>query len=139
MNYEVCDRTIRRDLAALESAGFPLYTHRVGNRNCWRLSSKPFKALSETAFTLSELCAFYINRVRLAAVAGSPIDGDLRSAIDKVSKALGPHMKSMSRSEAGSLDLDKVEHAEIRAIRDQGGVSGASSSTPGDRTGRSQS
>ncbi len=92
--YEVCDRTVRRDLAALESAGFPLYPHRAGNQNCWRLSSKPFKALAETAFTLSELCAFYMNRARLAAVGGSPIDGDLQSAMGKVSKALGPRMKA---------------------------------------------
>jgi predicted DNA-binding transcriptional regulator YafY len=92
--YGVVERTLRRDLASLEAAGFTLYPQRVDGHNCWRLSGKPLKAITETAFTLPELCAFYVNRTQLAAAGGSPIDGDFRSAINKVSKALGPQMKA---------------------------------------------
>jgi predicted DNA-binding transcriptional regulator YafY len=92
--HGVVERTIHRDLTALESAGFTLYPQRVDHSNCWRLSGKPLKAITETAFTLPELCAFYMNRTQLAAVGGSPIDADLRSAIAKVSKAVGPQMKA---------------------------------------------
>ena len=92
--YEVCDRTLRRDLAALETAGFTLYPQSVDGRNCWRLTGKPLKAITETSFTLPELCAFYMNRTQLAAAGGPPIDADLQSAIAKVSKALGPQMKA---------------------------------------------
>jgi predicted DNA-binding transcriptional regulator YafY len=90
----VVERTIRRDLAALEAAGFTLYPQRVDGRNCWRLSGRPLKAITETTFSLPELCAFYVNRTQLAAVGGSPIDADLRAAIQKVSRALGPQMKA---------------------------------------------
>ncbi len=92
--YDVGERTIRRDLVALETAGFTLYPQRVDRRNCWRLSGKPLKAITETTFNLPELCAFYMNRTQLAAVGGSPIHADLRSAMAKVSKALGPQMKA---------------------------------------------
>jgi predicted DNA-binding transcriptional regulator YafY len=92
--HEVVERTIRRDLAALESAGFTLYPQRVDGRNCWRLSGKPLKAITETAFTLPELCAFYVNRTQLASSGGAPIEADLASAITKVGKALGPQMKA---------------------------------------------
>ncbi len=94
LKHEVCERTIRRDLAALESAGFTLYPESVDGRNCWRITGRPLKAITETAFTLAELCAFYMNRTQLAAVGGSPIDTDLQSAMAKVSKALGPHMQA---------------------------------------------
>ena len=90
----MCERTIRRDLSALETAGFTLYPESVDGHNCWRLTGKPLKAITETTFTLAELCAFYVNRTQLAAVGGSPIDTDLQSAMAKVSKALGPHMKA---------------------------------------------
>ena len=66
----------------------------MGRSNCWRLSGKPLKAIPDTTFTLGELCVFYVNRTQLAAVGGSLVDADLQSAIEKVSKALGPQMKA---------------------------------------------
>lgn len=93
--FKVCTRTIRRDLNALESAGFPLYPEVADSgEQYWRLSGKPFKKLTDTAFTLSELCAFWANRTRLTATGGSPIDADLQSALAKVARALSPHMKA---------------------------------------------
>ena len=98
----MCTRTIRRDLNALQAAGFPLYTEpQAGSEQYWRLSGKPFRRLTETAFTLSELCAFWANRTRLAATAGSPIDADLESALGKVARALSPHMKAYLDKLAG--------------------------------------
>ena len=89
-------RTIRRDLDALQAAGFSLYDvpSDSGGPSHWRVSSPPLKRLGGTSFTLSELCAFYINRTRLAATGATPIDASLKSAIDKVEKALSPHMKT---------------------------------------------
>ena len=93
--YDVCTRTIRRDLNALESAGFPLYQEpRPAGGHFWRLSGKPFRKLPDTAFTMSELCAFWANRTRLTTTGGSPIDRDLNSALEKVARSLSPHMKA---------------------------------------------
>jgi proteasome accessory factor B len=93
--HRVSGRTIRRDLDALQSAGFPLYdTPCPGGPHLWRLAGQPFRKLTETSFSFPELCAFYANRTRLAANGGSPIDADLHSALQKVGRALSPHMRS---------------------------------------------
>ena len=94
VEHGVNPRTIRRDLNALQDAGFPLYTEpRTGGQHYWRLSGHPFRKLADTSFTLSELCAFYANRTRLTATGATPIDADLQSALGKVGRALSPHMK----------------------------------------------
>jgi len=92
-DLDVGERTIRRDLAALQEAGFPLYRHEPpAGAHFWRLSG-PLGKLGESGFTLAELCAFYANRTRLTAAGASPIDTDLESAMAKVAKALNPRMK----------------------------------------------
>ena len=102
--HRVCTRTIRRDLNALESAGFPLYPEtRPDGGHYWRLSGKPFRRLTDTAFTLSELCAFWANRTRLTTTGGNPIDRDLNSALEKVARSLSPHMKAYLDKLAGVL------------------------------------
>ena len=64
----VTTRTIRRDLAALQEAGFPLYDERDDEgRVRWRLDGQVLKGL-ETGFTLPELCALYLSRNLLEAV-----------------------------------------------------------------------
>ena len=72
---EVTTRTIRRDLAALQEAGFPLYdTHDENGRVRWRLDGQVLKGL-ETGFTLPELCALYLSRNLLESVAGNGTGG----------------------------------------------------------------
>jgi predicted DNA-binding transcriptional regulator YafY len=90
----VTTRTIRRDLTALQQAGFPIYDDRVDGQVYWRLSGRPFKRLTDTAFTLTELCAFYVNRARLASIGASPIEADVQSALAKISSALSPAMRT---------------------------------------------
>lgn len=98
----VKERTIRRDLAALQEAGFPLYPHETESGPYhWRLL-KPLGKLNDATFTLAELCAFYANRRRLSAAGASPIDADLESAMRKVGRALNPRMKKYLD------DLDRV-------------------------------
>ena len=89
----VTTRTIRRDLDALQEAGFPLYDEKVDGHTWWKLSGHAFKGLSETGFTLSELCAFYFSRTILEALAGAPFSADLKTGFDKLSGALTPRMR----------------------------------------------
>jgi predicted DNA-binding transcriptional regulator YafY len=90
----VTTRTIRRDLQALQEAGFPLYDdrNRDDNRTRWVISGQAFKGLA-AGLTLSELCALYFSRALLESLAGTPFKDDVESAFDKLEAALTPHMR----------------------------------------------
>jgi predicted DNA-binding transcriptional regulator YafY len=89
----VTTRTIRRDLEALQSAGFPLFDEVEDGKRFWRIDSRPFKALADTGFTLSELCALYFSRTLVDVLAGTPFRDDLESAFAKFERALSPKMR----------------------------------------------
>ena len=92
-DLDVTTRTIRRDLAALQEAGFPLYDERdEDGRAHWRLDGQVLKGL-ETGFTLAELCALYLSRNMLEAVAGTPFQRDLTLAFTRLEKMLSPRMR----------------------------------------------
>jgi proteasome accessory factor B len=97
----VTTRTIRRDLAALQEAGFPLYDERDDDgRARWRLDGQVLKGL-ETGFTLAEMCALYLSRNMLEAVAGTPFQRDLTLAFARLEKMLSPRMRQF---------LDRLPH-----------------------------
>jgi len=90
---DVTTRTIRRDLAALQEAGFPLYDERDDDGHVrWRLDGAVLNGL-ETGFTLAELCALYLSRNLLEAVAGTPFQRDLSNAFGRLEKMLSPRMR----------------------------------------------
>jgi len=90
----VTTRTIRRDLQALEEAGFPLFDDRSQDdgRTRWCINGQAFKGLA-AGLTLSELCALYFSRSLVESLAGTPFRDDVESAFDKLSSALTPHMR----------------------------------------------
>jgi predicted DNA-binding transcriptional regulator YafY len=89
----VTTRTIRRDLDALQEAGFPLFDEKVEGRVYWKLTGQPFKMLAETGFSLSELCAFYFSRTIFECLAGAPFAADLKSGFEKLAAVLTPRMR----------------------------------------------
>jgi proteasome accessory factor B len=92
-DLDVTTRTIRRDLAALQEAGFALYDERDDNgRVRWRIDGQAFRGL-ESGFTLPELCALYLSRNLLEAVAGTPFQRDLTNAFARLEKMLSPRMR----------------------------------------------
>jgi predicted DNA-binding transcriptional regulator YafY len=90
----VTTRTIRRDLQALEEAGFPIYDDRSRDdgRTRWLLNGQAFRGLG-TGLTVAELCALYFSRTLLESLAGTPFRADLESAFDKLAGVLTPHMQ----------------------------------------------
>ena len=90
----VTTRTIRRDLQALEEAGFPLYDDRTHDdgRTRWRVNGQAFKGLA-AGLSVSELCALYFSRTLLESLSGTPFRDDLESAFDKLASVLTPHMR----------------------------------------------
>jgi predicted DNA-binding transcriptional regulator YafY len=91
---DVTTRTIRRDLQALEEAGFPLFDDkgRDDGKTRWMVNGHAFKGLS-AGLTVSELCALYFSRTLLESLSGTPFRDDVESAFEKLSSALTPHMR----------------------------------------------
>ena len=90
---DVTTRTIRRDLAALQEAGFALYDERdEDGRVRWRIDGQALHGL-ESGFTLPELCALYLSRNLLESVAGTPFQRDLTNAFARLEKMLSPRMR----------------------------------------------
>src|SRR3970040_431386 len=83
----VTERTIRRDIEALQEAGFPLYDDRVDGRKVWRLVSGYKQRLTQS-FTLAELSALYFSKNLLSFLGGAPFAQDLESAFAKIREAL---------------------------------------------------
>jgi predicted DNA-binding transcriptional regulator YafY len=90
----VTTRTIRRDLQALEEAGFPLFDDRTHDdgRTRWRINGGAMKGLA-AGLTLAELCALHFSRTLVEALAGTPFKEDVESAFEKLGSALTPHMR----------------------------------------------
>ena len=90
----VTTRTIRRDLQALEEAGFPIYDDRAHDdgRTRWMMNGQAFKGLF-AGLTLAELCALHFSRTLLESLAGTPFRAELESAFDKLGASLTPHMR----------------------------------------------
>jgi len=85
--HGVTERTIRRDIEALQEAGFPLYDERAEGRKVWRLVEGYKQRLTQT-FTLSELAALYFGKNLLSFLGGAPFAQDLESAFAKIREAL---------------------------------------------------
>jgi predicted DNA-binding transcriptional regulator YafY len=89
----VTTRTIRRDLEALQTSGFPLFDEQIDGKRYWTLEAKAFKRLDDTGFTLAELSALYFSRTLVECLAATPFQQDVASAFDKLSAALTPGMR----------------------------------------------
>ena len=89
----VTTRTIRRDLEALQSAGFPLFDETYDGKKYWTLEHRAFRRLDETGFTLAELSALYFSRTLVECLAATPFQKDVRGAFDKLAGALTPGMR----------------------------------------------
>lgn len=89
----VTTRTIRRDLEALQSAGFPLFDETYEGKKYWTLEHRAFKRLDDTGFTLAELSALYFSRTLVECLSATPFQRDVRGAFEKLAAALTPGMR----------------------------------------------
>jgi len=88
-DYPKNSRTIRRDLEALEAAGYPLVTDRVNGQTRWRLM-EGFSNIPALGFSATELMALTFSRNLLKPLDGTEIQASINSALNKVAAALPP-------------------------------------------------
>jgi predicted DNA-binding transcriptional regulator YafY len=123
----VTTRTIRRDLEALQTSGFPLFDELIDGKRYWTLEAKAFKRLDDTGFTLAELSALYFSRTLVECLAATPFQQDVASAFEKLGAALTPGMRQFldrlplviqSKGTAPRAGNDKAEREYIARLLD---------------------
>jgi predicted DNA-binding transcriptional regulator YafY len=123
----VTTRTIRRDLEALQTSGFPLFDELIDGKRYWTLQAKAFKRLDDTGFTLAELSALYFSRTLVECLAATPFQQDVASAFEKLAAALTPGMRQFldrlpvviqSKGTASRPGDDKAEREYIARLLD---------------------
>lgn len=89
----VSTRTIRRDLQALQEAGFAVYDEGEENETKrWRLDGAPFRAVQD-GLSVSDVAALYLSRTVVEGLSGWPLADELRTAFEKLERALNPRMR----------------------------------------------
>ncbi|HNV03546.1 MAG TPA: transcriptional regulator [Vicinamibacterales bacterium] len=123
----VVTRTIWRDLAALQEAGFPLVDESRDNRTYWKINQSPFKHLTQLGLSLSELCALYLSRRLVESLVGVPFQTALGDAFAKFERDLPERMKQYldrlpalmtARPATGRLSLPKGHDRMIEQLVD---------------------
>jgi len=82
-------RTIYRDLEALQSAGFPLYTEKVDKANRWAFVDT-YKFKIPAPFTLTELMSLYFYKDLVRVFKGTPFHDSIDSVFKKIQSTLPP-------------------------------------------------
>jgi predicted DNA-binding transcriptional regulator YafY len=89
----VSTRTIRRDLQALQEAGFAVFDEGDENETKrWKLDVQPFRMLQD-GLSVSDVAALYLSRALVEAMSGWPLAAELNSAFDKIEQSLNQRMR----------------------------------------------
>jgi predicted DNA-binding transcriptional regulator YafY len=89
----VSTRTIRRDLQALQEAGFAVFDEGEENETKrWKLDVQPFRVLQE-GLSVSDVAALYLSRALVEAMSGWPLAAELASAFGKIERSLNERMR----------------------------------------------
>ncbi|MBK9239825.1 MAG: transcriptional regulator [Acidobacteria bacterium] len=89
----VTTRTIRRDLQALQEAGFAIYDEgEEHDTKRWKLDAQPFRSV-EAGLSVQDVAALYLSRSIVEALSAWPLADELRAALAKIEGALNPRMR----------------------------------------------
>ena len=89
----VSTRTIRRDLQALQEAGFAVYDEGAGNETKrWRLDGAPFRGVQE-GLSVADVAALYLSRAVVESLTGWPLADELAHTFETIEQALNPRMR----------------------------------------------
>jgi predicted DNA-binding transcriptional regulator YafY len=110
-------RTLRRDLAALEEAGYPLVTERINGHTIWRLM-EGFHTVPGLRFSPSELMALTFSRRLITPLEGTELHTSLQSALGKAAAALPPQGVALVQQLDGTFSVGLGPHKRYRQHRD---------------------
>ena len=115
-DYPKNPRTLRRDLEALQAAGFPLITERRNGQSRWRLM-EGFRDIPALGFSATELMALLLGRSLLKPLEGTEIAESLNSVLTKASAALPPQGHEYVRAMEQIFSVGLGPHKSYREHR----------------------
>ncbi len=115
-DYPKNPRTLRRDLEALQAAGFPLTAERRNGQSRWRLM-EGFRDIPALGFSATELMALLLSRNLLKPLEGTEIAESLKSALGKAAAALAPQAHEYVRSMEQMFSVGLGPHKNYRRHR----------------------
>jgi len=110
-------RTLRRDLDAIDALGFPLYVDRAGGEVRWKLL-EGCRRIPMPAFAPTELMALVFSRKLLAPLEGTELQASLDAALSKVQTALPPAGEAYLRQLQGLFAVGLGPHKRYREHRE---------------------
>jgi predicted DNA-binding transcriptional regulator YafY len=110
-------RTLRRDLDALEDAGYPLVTERVEGRTTWRLLDG-FRHVPALRLSPTELMALTFTRRLIAPLEGTELHASLQSALNKAAAMLPPQGLELVQQLDGTFSVGLGPHKRYRHHRE---------------------
>lgn len=110
-------RTLRRDLEALEVAGFPLINERLDGRVRWRLIDG-FGRIPARTFSPTELMALVMSRHLLKPLDGTQVQASLDSALKKAAAALPQAGRDLADQVQGVFAVGLGPHKTYRHYRE---------------------
>ena len=110
-------RTIYRDLDAIQEAGFPLYTDKVGKNVYWKLLDGHKSGL-DIPFTLTELMSLHMSRDILRIFEGTVFQESIETLFGKVKASLSPETVRFLEQIAGTLKVGFSPHKDYKSFKD---------------------
>jgi predicted DNA-binding transcriptional regulator YafY len=110
-------RTVYRDLEALQSAGFPLYSDQDEGHSRWYLIETARQSIP-IPFSMTELMALYFSRDWLRALENTVFHESLESLFNKVKATLPPETDRYLETFRRSVKVGSHPHKQYGAFRE---------------------
>ncbi|MCX7718173.1 MAG: transcriptional regulator [Candidatus Sumerlaeaceae bacterium] len=113
--FHVVERTVRRDLQALQLAGFPVISEKVERGTVWTLT-KDYRNLPPTPFGLDEAFAMLVARSVLEARGHGQLARQISGIVDKLTTKAAPEFREIIARLEGSVYCKPLSRAQGGAV-----------------------
>jgi len=110
-------RTVYRDLDAIQEAGFPVFTDKVGRNVYWKLLDGHKSGIA-IPFTLTELMSLHMSQEILGVFEGTVFQESIETLFGKVKASLSPETVRFLEQIAGNLKVGVSPHKDYKAFKE---------------------